>query len=259
VRVEVSGSQVAARKVSELGMRADLVIVADARVLEEIMLPEHATWTIQFAANELVLAHREHSRYTDEVTTENWSEVLSRPDVRLACVDPDLAPIGYRTVLALNLAGGGELASSILARCAPEHRMPHESEMLALLSARAVDYAFLYRSTAEQHHLKTTPLPPAVSLGDPDRARQYRQVSTEVRMKGKAAPVRIHGAPVIYGLTIPTRSPNPRGAEQLATYLLGEETSAVLYRAGFRPLVPGRSAQHSALPASLSPLVRPVQ
>jgi molybdate/tungstate transport system substrate-binding protein len=260
VRVEVSGSQVAARKVSELGMRADVVIVADDRVLQEIMLPAHASWTIQFAANELVLAHRDHSRYTEEITTENWAEVVSRPDVRLACVDPDLAPIGYRTVIALTLAsemaGDAGLSRRVLARCAPEHRMPHESEMLALLSARAVDYAFLYRSTAEQHHLKITGLPPEVNLRDPDRAPAYRKASTEVRMMANEAPVRVSGAPIIYGLTIPANAPNPRGAERFVTELLGGASEAVLLRSGFRPLLPARSTNRAALPQSLASLVR---
>lgn len=262
VRVEVSGSQVAARKVAELGMRADLVAVADDRVLGEIMLPAHASWTIQFTANELVLAHRDHSRYTEEITSDNWAEVVARPDVRLGCVDPDLAPIGYRTVIALTLASGlaGDptLSRRVLARCAPEHRMRDESEMLALLSARAVDYAFLYRSTAEQHHLKITALPPECNLGDPDRASAYSKASTDVRMKGRESPVRVSGAPIIYGLTIPNGAANPRGAARLVAYLLGDEARAILVRSGFRPLVPARSAQRDALPPSLTALVRQV-
>ena len=59
LRLEPSGSQVAARKLSELNRTADLVFVADWRVIEELLVPDHAEWQIQFAANELVLAHAE--------------------------------------------------------------------------------------------------------------------------------------------------------------------------------------------------------
>ena len=42
VRLEPSGSQVAARKVVELGMRADIVAVADAGIIGKMMIPRHA-------------------------------------------------------------------------------------------------------------------------------------------------------------------------------------------------------------------------
>jgi len=43
VRLEPSGSQVAARKVVELGMRADIVAVADAGIIGKMMIPRHAS------------------------------------------------------------------------------------------------------------------------------------------------------------------------------------------------------------------------
>src|SRR6266511_3032190 len=66
VRLEPSGSQVAARKVSELGMRADIVAVADAQLVDKMMIPSHALWNVVFATNELVIAHKDHSKGTDE-------------------------------------------------------------------------------------------------------------------------------------------------------------------------------------------------
>ena len=61
LRLEPSGSQVAARKVAELGMRADIVAVADAGLIPKMMIPAHATWSAIFATNEIVLAHKDHS------------------------------------------------------------------------------------------------------------------------------------------------------------------------------------------------------
>ncbi|HEY5283150.1 MAG TPA: substrate-binding domain-containing protein, partial [Polyangia bacterium] len=61
IRLEPSGSQVAARKITELGMRADIIAVADAALIDNILIPSHATWNAVFATNEMVLAHLDHS------------------------------------------------------------------------------------------------------------------------------------------------------------------------------------------------------
>ncbi|MBM3334952.1 substrate-binding domain-containing protein, partial [Candidatus Sumerlaeota bacterium] len=98
VRSEASGSQDAARKVSELGRAADIVLVADYHVIDWLLVPDHAQWQILFAGNEIVIAHSEQSRYAVELTTATWREILLRPDVRLARADENLAPIGYQTL-----------------------------------------------------------------------------------------------------------------------------------------------------------------
>jgi molybdate/tungstate transport system substrate-binding protein len=263
VRAEPSGSQVAARKVAELGLRADVVAVADVRVLDQLLVPGHAGAWVGFATTELVLAHAEHSRFTDVITEESWPELLVRPEVRLARVAPDLAPVGYQTLITWQLAerrwagrpGGAGLAAALSERSARQV-VSDESELASLLAARAVDYAFLYRSTAEDHRFKITALPPEVSLGDPRLASAYAAAAVDVDMRRGAPPARIQGAPLLYGLAIPREAPNPAGAALFAAFLLGEEGCAALGRAGFRALSPAMSGAPELLPAALRPLVR---
>lgn len=263
VRAEPSGSQVAARKVAELGLPADLVAVADVRVLDELLVPAHAEAWIGFATNELVLAHAEHSRFTDEITEESWADVLGRPDVRLARVAPDLAPIGYQTLLAWRLAEGRwagtprglALTARLAARCGEGRVVSDETELAALLSARAIDYAFLYRSTAEDQRFKITALPPEVNLGRPSLAGAYAAASVEVQMKAGAQRTIVRGAPLLYGLAIPRRAPGREGAILLAAFLLGPEGRGALRRHGFRPESPAPSRAPERLPAPLRPLV----
>jgi molybdate/tungstate transport system substrate-binding protein len=258
IRSEPSGSQVAARKVAELGLPADVVLAADIRVLDEILLPDHADWTLGFATNEIVLAHAQHSRYTEVVTAQSWPEVLTRATVRLGCVRADLAPIGYQTLLAWKLAGarvggsqGADLPARLTARCAPEHVVSDEAELAALLEARAVDYAFLYRSTAEDHRLKLTALPAEVNLGHPEIASIYAGAEVEVEMRHGAARSRIRGTPLLYGLAIPRGASNAEGALLFAAFLLGEDGRAALSRAGFRAVVPAACAAGERLPPAL--------
>jgi molybdate/tungstate transport system substrate-binding protein len=261
VRLEPSGSQVAARKVSELGMRADIVAVADAQLVAKLLLPSHAAWSVVFATNELVIAHKDHSKGTDQITTQNWPELLTREGVRLGRGDPDTAPIGYQTLMAWQLAertglygsAGAGLTVALKAKCAKEHVTHDEGELLALLESRAIDYAFLFRSTAEDHHLKVTALPPEINLSRQDLAADYAKVQVAVRMKqgqGGAADAMIVGAPVTYGLTMPTTAPHRDLAERFLSLLLGPEGKRLLERRGFHALSP-TCAPCDGLPTSL--------
>ena len=241
VRLEVSGSQTAARKVAELGMRADVIAVADVRVIDDILIPEHATWKLGFATNELVIAHDAHSRFTEEITTDNWPTVLLRPGVRLGCVDPDLAPIGYRTLHSWQLAekhsdANAGLSQKLRARCVAEQIMPDEGELVRLLVSRSVDYVFLYRSTAFEQRLKVTRLPADCNLGDRQRAADYAQARVDVRMKRGQARMAIIGAPILYGVSIPRSAPNRAGGAAFVDFLLGEPGNQILKRSGFAPI-----------------------
>jgi ABC-type molybdate transport system substrate-binding protein len=119
---------VAARKVAELGMRADIVAVADAGLIPKMLLPSHATWSAIFATNEIVLAHKDHSRFTDQIAAGNWAEVLLRDGVRLGRADPDTAPIGYQTLMVWQLAeaaGGAapaRVGGAVAEKCAHDRR-----------------------------------------------------------------------------------------------------------------------------------------
>lgn len=263
VRLEPSGSQVAARKVVELGMRADIVAVADAGIIGKMMIPRHAAWNVIFATNEIVLAHKDHSRFTDEITTQNWPSVLGRPGVRLGRADPDTAPLGYHTLLAWQLAeksgrygdAGVNLTARLSGLCAKEQVTHDEAELLTLLEARAVDYAFLFRSTAEDHHLKITALPAEQNLSQPELAAQYASASVEVRMKQGEGKTRITGGPITYGLTIPANAPHAAEARSFIAALLGDGGRRLLARRGFRPAQPAWCGPCTTLPAELSSLV----
>jgi molybdate/tungstate transport system substrate-binding protein len=241
IRIEPSGSQVAVRKVSELGMRGDVVMVADAALIPKMMIPKDAAWNIVFASNELVLAHKDHSKYTDQITAQNWAEILTRPGLRLGRADPDTAPIGYQTLFVWQLAqqsgapGTTDLVAKLSAQCAKEHVTHDEAELLALLESRAIDYAFLFRSTAEDHHLKILSLPPEINLSRIDLAPAYARAEVKIRMhQGDGATV--HGGPATYGLTIPKNAPHAEAAAQFVAFLLGEDGKRLLLRRGFRAI-----------------------
>ncbi|MBW1873358.1 MAG: substrate-binding domain-containing protein, partial [Deltaproteobacteria bacterium] len=214
IRLEPSGSQVAARKISELNQKADLVATADWRIIDQILIPEHANWLIEFTSNEIVLAYGEHSRFTAEITATNWPTVLLRPDVRLGRVDENMAPIGFQTLFAWQLAElyfGDQVAKGLPARlnqlCPSEFVTPDISELVILLESRAIDYAFVFRSIAEEHNLKVIRLPVEYNLSSPQHAKTYARAKVPVILKTGTPAVQITGEPIVYGLTIPKTAP----------------------------------------------------
>ncbi len=244
IRLEPSGSQIAARKVAELQNPGDVVMVADLRVIESILMPAHAGWMIQFASNEIVLAHRGHSKHTEEVSTSNWPEILLRPGVRLGRVDENTAPIGFQTLLVWKLAserfksapGMGDLHARLLAKVRPEQIAPDVEELAALLESKTIDYAFVFKSTAVDHNLKFTLLPAELNLSSTGLKGEYAKVEVPVKLKGSTAPRMVKGAAIVYALTIPGSAPNPDGAMELVRFLLQGEGLALLARSGFLPL-----------------------
>lgn len=258
--VQISGSQEAARKVSEYGLAADVVIVADYRVIDWILKPSHARWAVRFATNELVIAYSERSKYASEISGENWPDILLRPGVKVARADENLAPVGYQTLFCWQLAAiryrallkGRDLSATLLARTSDDLVRPDVNSLVPLVGTRA-DYAFLFRSVAHGHNLPYVRLPAEVNLADPAQAAFYSQAHVQL-----SEPQRVmHGAPIVYGLTIPLEAPHPEAGVAFVAALLGAEGRKALERNGFMLLPqPVCSDPPGNLPGPLSNLVR---
>jgi molybdate/tungstate transport system substrate-binding protein len=266
VKLEPSGSQVAIRKVTEHGLKADVVAVADAALIDKMMVPQHAEWNLEFATNEIVLAHVQGSRFTDEVTEANWPEVLLRQGVRLGRVNPDTAPLGYHTVFVWQLAersgrygaSGEGLAQKLTAAVPAQGLAADETELMSQLEAKAVDYAFLYRSTAEDHRLKMVALPPELNLGHRELDERYTAAELEVKMKTGGSN-QLRGHAITYGLTVPTAAANRAEAERFVAFLIGPEGQQIQTKAGFRPVAPAEVRPAERLSPALRALTAPAK
>lgn len=266
VRSEASGSQVAARKVSELGRQADVVFAADYRVIEWLLMPDHAPWQVLFAANEIVLAHSQHSRYSDELSADNWRDVLLRPDVRLARADENLAPIGYQTLQVCMLSdmeagvATTDTRRSLFARLrndVPRSLVRPDIKSLATLLGLRVDYVFLFRSIAHEHNLKYLRLPAHLNLGDPKHKADYARAAVRIVKSTRGTEpetIVVRGSPVLYGLTIPVEAPQPEAAERFVRMVLGPDGRRVLEDLGFTALDPPLALGRSRMPPSLRAL-----
>lgn len=246
------------RKITELHRTPDLLLLADADVFPRFLVPAHATWYAEFARNRMVVAYTPRSRHAGEITAANWPRILSRDDVEVGRTDPNLAPVGYRTLLLFDLAekhyGNPGLARDLLAH-APERNMrANAAELAALLAAGELDYIYDYESVAESNGFRFVRLPPDVDLGEPTLARHYASVSATVRGSTPGATTKISGQPILYGATIPRDAPHRAAAEALYRYLTSPESVARLRAAHVdmlaHPIVIGTGGPGDAPPAA---------
>ncbi|MCX7682711.1 MAG: tungstate ABC transporter substrate-binding protein WtpA [Anaerolineae bacterium] len=253
---EAAGSLVSARKVSELGRQADLVISADYTVIDRLLIPAFADWNIQFARNSMVIAYTDRSRYADEINAQNWYEILTREGVIYGHSDPQADPCGYRALLVWQLAElhyqQPGLYTRLREHCPPSHIRPKETDLIPLLQSGDMDYAFQYRSVAVQHGLKFLELPDEINLSRPELADFYRRATVDIA--GAETQV---GMPIIYGVTIPRNAPRPDLAVRFLAFLLGPEGQAIMEEAGQPPIVPALSEQADLVPGELRSLVIP--
>jgi molybdate/tungstate transport system substrate-binding protein len=260
-RAEHSGSVEAARKLTDLGKIPDVLLTADVAVIEQLLLPSHATWYVTFASNAMVLAYTDGSPGARAIDARAWVEVLRRPEVRLGRSDPVQDPAGYRTLMLFDLAERHYrvpgLAAALLARSPERYTRPRSADLQVLLETGHLDYALLYRTVAARAGLKYLDLPAEIDLSDARHADFYRTAQVSIpgaRRNGGREPLRFVGEPIAYALTIPTRAPNPAAARAFARVVLGAAGRNILGRHGFvlpeHPRVGGdRAAALSVVPA----------
>ena len=238
LQAEGSGSQVACRKLSELGRDADLVGVADA-ALVEALLNGVCSWRIDFANDEVVLAVGSRARYAGDAE-EDWVSVLSGRDVRIGRVDENQGPIGYRTLLVWKLAearGADGLYDKLLAKA--DKVVDHVTRLTPLLKNGEIDYAFVYESICIARDIRFIPLDPAINLGSRDVDYSAAEVTYDKLKAGAPETVTVRGAPVTWALSIPDRGADADLARAFVRYLLTEKAS-VLEKNGFAPIAPPR-------------------
>ncbi|HEU4785809.1 MAG TPA: extracellular solute-binding protein [Gemmatimonadaceae bacterium] len=220
------------RKITELHRVPDVLWLADADVFPRMLVPKYATWYAQVARNTMVVAYTPKSKHANEIDASNWTRMLERPDVEVGRTDPDVAPVGYRTLIMLQLAERHYhrpgLAKSLLDHAPPRNMRSNAAELAALLATGELDYIYDYQSVAESNGFRFIELPAAINLGDPTRAAEYAKASVNVRGAKPGSTVSFTGEPILYGLTVPVHAPHPSAAARFLEFLTSPATVARL-------------------------------
>ncbi len=255
VYIETAGSIQTVKKVSELGIKADVVAVADYRAIDNYLMPNYTTWYVKFASNELVIAYTDKSKYSSAISPDNWMDILKK-DVRIGFSSPNDDPCGYRAVMMFYLA---ELKyhSGIFESVVENNTgirlengtivVPDDSELLnsqgrvyikeksvallADLESGNIDYAIEYLSVAKQHSLKYIRLSDDINLSNSSLISWYSSAKVKLA-DGKI----VQGDAINYGVTIPNNAPHRTLAVKFLNLLLGEKGGEILKECGQPPM-----------------------
>jgi molybdate/tungstate transport system substrate-binding protein len=254
VLLEPAGSLVCARKVTELKRSCDILASADYFVINQLLIPEYADWSIRFATNEIVIAFSDKAKYSNEIGSVNWMDILLKPDVIYGRSDPDADPCGYRTVLTMKLAekyyNRSGLAASLVSKD-KDYIRPMEVDLVALIESNAIDYMFQYKSVAIQHNLKYVELPAEINLSDPSHENLYNPVDLEIRGNKPDEKIKVKGEYINYSLTIPYNAVNREGALKFISLMMSEEGIEIFRKNGQNPIVPFTTEQPERIPDEL--------
>jgi len=241
ILLESSGSLVCARKVTELKKPCDIIASSDYFVINELLIPDYASWSIRFATNEIVIAYQEKSRHSNEINKDNWMDILWKPDVIYARSDPDSDPCGYRTVFTFMLAEKyyrlPGLSTKLLSKN-KEFIRPKEVDLVSLLESNSIDYMFQYKSVAIQHGFKYIELPKDINLSDPAKNAIYSSVNTSVAGNKPGTKIKVAGDYINYSLTILDKAPQKEEAANFVDFLLSQDGLNIFRKNGQEPLIP---------------------
>ncbi len=242
VEQESAGSLESARKLTELGKIPDLIALADAEVFPRYLMPAQVDSVVRFARNRMVVAFTGRSAHAEEITTANWPDILSRPDVDVGRSDPELDPNGYRTLMVWQLAERSRaepgLVARLAARAPPRNVRSKEADLVGLLQAGEFDYIWSYESMAKATGLRWVLLGDSVDLSNAALADHYAQAEVSVRGATEGSQIIFRGEPIIYAFAVPLAAPHRALGLRFAEFLLSPEGRAILEREGLETLDP---------------------
>lgn len=269
-----------ARRVTTGNETADLYASADDRVIDLLLKPAYATYTIRFAQGAMVLVYRADDANPLAKVREiadssvpfdpnsnppsipnvapGWYTILSRPGVWIGGGDPAGDPGAYRAVMIMQLAQN-------------YYRQPGLFQ--ALLSNDTFgktppptpDYRFVYESSAlamarKDPSVRLARLPAQIALSDSSMDKDYAQASVTIPGLSKSDPkVTIPASRVTWGITLLNASKNRGNAIAFLRFLLTPDQGGALQKApGPEPILPAIVSRddYPKVPAELRPLLQ---
>jgi molybdate/tungstate transport system substrate-binding protein len=203
LRTEARGSAEAVRLVAAGQKDPDIVAVSDVVLFESVLDPD---WFAEFVTNSMVLAYDPGSEGGERLAAagpEEWYRPLLDGETSLGRTDPDLDPLGYRTLFVLELATGHYDLGVDLRTAVPDGAGVYpETQLLSQFETGGIDAAFTYRNMAVERGYDYVDLPAPVDLGDPAYADRYETASYELPDGTVAS-----GGAVSYAATLRHQSP----------------------------------------------------
>lgn len=241
VNREAQGSVASTQKIVQQGRSADALGVSDFRLIRDRVLPDYGDWYAIFTTNSMSIQYREDSPDAGDLSKDNWWEVLSRDGVTIGHSDPAVDPGGYRAVMTQQLGtvpfDGERLYDESTYEALRENSVVPtgtETNLEGQLESGELDYVMYYQSIASTSGKPFVDLQPEVDLSraTTDYARHYAKAEVETSSGT------FTGAPIAYGLTVPSVAQAPGRGAQWVEYFGTEPGRAFLEDRGLMPVDP---------------------
>lgn len=218
----------------------DLAAVTDWTLIRRFLLSGPASEGFRFLGDEVVLAARPGfmaSQQDRQSWSAQWPQRLLAGQGRFGLANPNRHAIGYQTHFVCKLSethlGHPGLYRSFLKHLEglPSERIADPSELVDKLKAGAIDFTFLYRSTAANSGLDQIRLPAEVSLAEDRMQDLYARVFFSVAGPPPLGRFEVGGTPVRHGLVMLDQSNEWAG--RLLDFLLGPECGEIARGQGY--------------------------
>jgi molybdate/tungstate transport system substrate-binding protein len=224
------------------------------------LMPKYTKWYVQYAGTQIAVAYNPSSKYASDFAAIASGKkpicdlfpIMEKKGFLLGRTDPNTDPQGRSFIYMIELAQSychlpASTVTKILGSPLNSSSSPQvfaETSLLAHLQAGQLDASSAYLSEAIQQHLHYIKLPPAINLGDPAMAAQYKKASITI-----TGNVTKHGGPLAYVMTI-IGTPTSAGTAFVA-YALSPAGRATYAREGYNLLTPTITGDAGAVPAAV--------
>lgn len=285
VQLESYGSADAIKQITDLNRSGDIVAVADYGLIDKRMIPNYADWNLQFAKNEMVIVYSNKSKYSDQINSQNWYQILEKPDVTFGFSDPNADPSGYRSVMMIQLAesyyndstifdklvanntaitsekNGTGYAIKAPSNINPTSKVmirPKEVDLMQSVESGSLDYLIIYKNVADQHKssgVKYVELPDKLQIKDTQYESDYKKISlTQNSDTNKSKVVKL--SPIVYGITVVKNSSNYDLSVEFVKLLISSEGTQLIKDTYQQPITPAIATNDSTnIPDALKSLV----
>ena len=224
------GSKGLANEIKGKLRRGDVFLSAAPGVNNTLMGQANGNWVswyVQFAASPLVIGYNPNSKYADDLRTKPWFQVLEEPGIRIGRTDPKLDPKGSLTLEMFRKAETYYNQPGLMQRVlgAPENpaQVLPEETLVGRLQSGQVDVGFFYSTETAAAKIPSIALPRQITLA------------------------------AHYTITILRDAPNPSGAAQFISFLLGADGTALMQQSGLDLVKPKVVGNTKAIPAAVRP------
>jgi molybdate/tungstate transport system substrate-binding protein len=226
------GSNLLANQIKGKLRQGDVFISAVPKVNSGLMGAANGDWVswyVTFAQSPLVIGYNPTSRFAADFKSKPWYQVLTQPGIRVGRTDPKLDPKGALTVALMDKAAAyykvPGLPQQVLGPPENPGQVLPEETLVGRLQSGQLDVGFFYSTETASAKIPALQLPPAIT------------------------------PKAVYTATILSGAPNPQGAVDFVSFLLGPQGRTVMTGNGLDVQKPVLAGTLAAVPPQIRALV----